>query len=160
MARRRSLARVALIGLAIAGVVTSAAWAGSNGNETRAVAQATIKVAKSPLGTILVDGNGRTLYMTPLDTPGQIRCTTAENCTKLWAPLLTTAKPHAGPGVSAGLLGTIKRTKPPGIQVTYNGHPLYRYTGDLKPGDLNGQGFFSNWYVLSPKGAVIKKKTY
>jgi predicted lipoprotein with Yx(FWY)xxD motif len=45
-----------------------------------------------------------------------------------------------------------------GKQVTYAGHPLYYYAGDKKAGDLNGQGFFSVWYVVSPKGTAIKKR--
>jgi predicted lipoprotein with Yx(FWY)xxD motif len=42
--------------------------------------------------------------------------------------------------------------------VTYAGHPLYYYAGDKKAGDLNGQGFVSIWYVVSPKGTAIKKQ--
>jgi Secreted repeat of unknown function len=38
-------------------------------------------------------------------------------------------------------------------QVTYNGHPLYTYSGDQNPGDTNGQGltnFGGGWFALSP----------
>ncbi len=45
-------------------------------------------------------------------------------------------------------------------QVTYNGHPLYTYAGDTKPGDTNGQNldqFGAEWYVLSPAGDKVEK---
>ncbi len=63
--------------------------------------------------------------------------------------------------VNARLLGTVRRTKPAGLQVTYNGHPLYFLAdspADKKPGDVNGQGFISQWWVVSPTGNAIKKK--
>ena len=43
-------------------------------------------------------------------------------------------------------------------QVTYNGHPLYRFSGDQKPGDTNGQGvsaFGGLWYAVSPTGDQV-----
>ena len=46
------------------------------------------------------------------------------------------------------------------MQVTYHGHPLYRYAGDSRAGDTNGQGldqFGAEWYVLAPKGSKIDK---
>ena len=45
-----------------------------------------------------------------------------------------------------------------GSQVTYNGWPLYTYTGDSKPGDANGNNldqFGAEWYVLNAAGAKI-----
>lgn len=120
---------------------------------------ATIRVAKTRLGTILVDSRGRSLYYFVDDTNDSILCTSSlQNCPTLWPPLMTTGKPHAGPGVRATLLGTVHRTKPTGTQVTYNGHPLYRYEFDKRIGDLNGQAQSNVWYVLSPKGKPIKKK--
>jgi len=58
----------------------------------------------------------------------------------------------------SAILRPCHRTRPAGIQVTYNGHPLYVYAYDKKPGDLNGQGFINDWYVVSPSGTPIKKK--
>jgi predicted lipoprotein with Yx(FWY)xxD motif len=43
-------------------------------------------------------------------------------------------------------------------QVTYNGHPLYLYVGDQKPGDTNGEGitaFGGGWFALSPAGDMV-----
>jgi predicted lipoprotein with Yx(FWY)xxD motif len=45
-------------------------------------------------------------------------------------------------------------------QLTYAGHPLYRFTGDTKPGQTTGQDlhdFGAGWYVLSPAGKKIEK---
>jgi predicted lipoprotein with Yx(FWY)xxD motif len=145
---RRAGALVLLIG----GLAASAAAA-------HPTATATVKVAKTRLGTILVDGRGRTLYLFTLDSKSFITCVTGySNCPATWPPYLTTGRPTAGAGVNVGLLGTVHRTRPSGVQVTYNGHPLYVYAYDKKPGDLNGQGFINYWYVVSPAGVAIKKK--
>jgi len=120
---------------------------------------ATVNVGQTRVGEILVDGSGRSLYYYVTETKNQIGCRSdILTCTKIWPPLMTTGKPHAGPGVKASLLGTVHRIKPSGVQVTYNGHPLYTYSGDSQPGDLNGQAFYSLWYVLSPSGKPIKTK--
>jgi predicted lipoprotein with Yx(FWY)xxD motif len=61
-----------------------------------------------------------------------------------------------GAGLTASKLGTIARTdgKP---ELTYNGHPLYRYAADAKPGDTNGQGataFGGGWFALTAAGNI------
>jgi predicted lipoprotein with Yx(FWY)xxD motif len=59
--------------------------------------------------------------------------------------------------VTAALLSTISRGDG-GTQVTYGGHPLYRYVGDNQPGDITGQGldqYGAEWYVLGPDGSKI-----
>jgi predicted lipoprotein with Yx(FWY)xxD motif len=72
--------------------------------------------------------------------------------------VLTNGAPQAGDGVNAALLGTTTRAD--GMtQVTYAGHPLYRFVSDKKPGDATGQGlnaFGAPWYVVSPSGAQIR----
>ena len=70
---------------------------------------------------------------------------------------LATGKASAGSGLTASKLGTITRSGGK-HQVTYNGHPLYLYVGDKKPGDVTGQGvtaFGAAWFVLSPAGNEI-----
>jgi len=144
-----------VVGLLVLLCGATAALTANSATNTAAV----VKVAKTSLGPVLVDGSGRTLYLFTLDRKGSSSCTTGSfNCIVLWPPLLTTAKPHAGPGVSPALLGTVRRAKPSGVQVTYNGHFLYRYAQDTKPGDVKGQGYGSVWYVVSPKGTPIKRK--
>jgi predicted lipoprotein with Yx(FWY)xxD motif len=117
----------------------------------------TVKVAKSRLGSILVDSRGITLYDFPPDKRGASTCYAA--CAALWPPLLTKGKPTAGPGARASLLGTTKR-KDGKLEVTYNGHPLYYFVSDRKPGQTTGQGlnqFGAPWWVLSPSGKEIHR---
>ena len=114
---------------------------------------------KALKATILVDGRGLTLYIWTADNPkNNSVCVTDPSCAKLWQPLKAPAT--AGPGVKASLLGTTTDGK----IVTYNGHPLYFFKGggglgspDKKPGHLNGQGVYQVWFVLTPKGTLIKR---
>ncbi len=115
----------------------------------------------SGLGTVLVAGNGFTLYMfVPDKRSGVSTCYNA--CATAWPPLLLTGTdaPIYGPGVNPNLLGTTKRTDGT-VQVTYNGWPLYLWVTDSEPGQATGQAVNNNgglWYVLNPKGQVITKK--
>ena len=114
-----------------------------------------VALANSPLGHILVDSKGITLYDFVKDKRTTSACYGA--CAALWPPLTTTGKPHAGTGVRASLLGTTKRTDGK-LEVTYNGHPLYYFVTDRKPGQTTGQGvnqFGAPWWVLSPAGKEI-----
>jgi predicted lipoprotein with Yx(FWY)xxD motif len=114
-----------------------------------------VKIASTPLGRILVDSRGITLYDFPPDKAGASTCYGA--CASLWPPLLTNGKPIAGHGVKASLLGTTKRSDGK-LEVTYDGHPLYYFVTDRKPGQTNGQGvnqFGAPWWVISPAGKEI-----
>jgi predicted lipoprotein with Yx(FWY)xxD motif len=116
---------------------------------------ATVDVAGSPLGQLLVDGSGRTLYLFELDKGTSSTCDGP--CAQAWPPLLTTGAPSAGTGTNAADLGTTTR-KDGKTEVTYHGHPLYYYAGDSKPGATTGQGlnqFGAKWYVLAPSGDKI-----
>jgi len=115
----------------------------------------TVKVGQSAaLGKFLTDEQGFTLYVFMNDPKNTSTC--EAECAQRWPPFLTAGRPIAGPGVNAALLGTIRR-KDGTIQVTYNGHPLYYFSGDAKPGDTNGQGFNKLWYVIGPDGMPIQK---
>jgi predicted lipoprotein with Yx(FWY)xxD motif len=111
------------------------------------------------LGTVLVDGEGLTLYMFELDRQsGKPTC--YGECENLWPPVLLVdgvKAPLAGSGVKASLLGTTVRTG--GLeQVTYNGWPLYLWHGDSQPGEATGQGLNNSgglWYVLNPDGVPV-----
>ena len=118
---------------------------------------ASIALANSSLGKILVDGKGRTLYLFEADKGTASACDGA--CASAWPPLATAGKPTAGPGVAASDLGTTKRGDGT-TGVTYNGHPLYRFSGDSAPGQTTGQGidgFGAEWYVLSAAGNAIEQ---
>jgi predicted lipoprotein with Yx(FWY)xxD motif len=117
----------------------------------------TVAVAKSRLGSILVDSRGITLYDFVKDKRGTSSCYGA--CAALWPPLIAKGKPHAGRGVRASLLGTTRR-KDGKLEVTYNHHPLYYYVSDRKPGQTTGQRlnqFGGLWWVLSPSGKEIHR---
>src|SRR5437667_7430162 len=138
--------------LAFASLVAALAVAGST-----TASRTKVAVAKSSLGRILVDSKGITLYDFVKDKGTTSTCYGA--CAALWPPLITGGKPVAGPGVRASLLGTTKRTDGK-LEVTYNGHPLYYFVTDRKPGQTTGQGvnqFGGPWWVLSTAGKEIHR---
>ena len=78
-------------------------------------------------------------------------------CAKYWPPLLTHGKPVARAGAKQSLLGITRRANG-SEQVTYAGHPLYRFVEDRRRGQTKGQGshaFGAGWDVLSPAGRKI-----
>jgi predicted lipoprotein with Yx(FWY)xxD motif len=116
---------------------------------------ATIAVKSTSLGKVLVDGKGMTLYLFEKDTGTTSTCT--GTCAQFWPPVTTKGAAKAGSGITASKLGTTMRSDGT-TQVTYNGHPVYYYGGDQKPGDVNGQGqntFGGLWYVMSPAGSAV-----
>ena len=142
------------LGASAAFASIAAALAVANATKTGG---ATVAVARSRLGSILVDSKGITLYDFPKDRGTTSSCYGA--CAALWPPLTTKGKPVAGRGVRASLLGTTKR-KDGKLEVTYNGHPLYYFVSDRKPGQTTGQGvnqFGGPWWVLSPAGKEIHR---
>ena len=132
----------------------AAAFALAGGKQTSGTK---VALATSPLGRILVDSKGITLYDFVKDKGTTSVCYGA--CAALWPPLTTKGKPVAGRGVRASLLGTTKR-KDGKLEVTYNGHPLYYFVTDTKPGQTTGQGvdqFGGPWWVLSAAGKEIHR---
>jgi predicted lipoprotein with Yx(FWY)xxD motif len=112
--------------------------------------------------TILVNPRGLTLYIWTTDPKQKSVCNNdpTYHCSKAWPPLVTTGRPRAGAGVKQSLLGTTKRDDGR-MQVTYAGRPLYTWAGylntppDRKPGDLNGQGYISSWYAITPAAKLV-----
>ncbi len=99
-------------------------------------------------GDILVDGQGRTLYeFTPDNGASSPQC--GGGCAQTWPPLKASGTPHAEGSAKQSLLGTEAG------QVTYNGHPLYRYSGDSAAGQTNGQGIGGIWYVMGVNGSPV-----
>jgi len=116
---------------------------------------ATVSAASTSLGMILVDGSGRTLYLFEKDQPNQSACAGA--CAAAWPVDQTSGTPKAGSGVTASMLGTIKRSDNT-TQVTYNKHPLYYFQGDSGTGQHNGQGvdaFGAKWFAVTPAGGAV-----
>lgn len=116
---------------------------------------ATVRVHDSGIGEILVDARGRTLYLFKADSDTVSACDGA--CAAAWPPLLAHGNPRVAGGVNVSLVSTIQR-RGGARQLTYNGHPLYLFADDQKPGDVNGEGvtaFGAPWYALSPAGNQI-----
>jgi predicted lipoprotein with Yx(FWY)xxD motif len=148
-----------LICLALAAAIPAAGCGGSSdSDQPPARPDATIGLANNGnLGKILIDSAGDTVYLFQKDTGAKSSCTGA--CASAWPPVLATGKPTVAGGLAATKVSTTRRSDGKS-QVTYAGHPLYRYQGDSKPGDASGQGlnaFGANWYVLSSSGSAVTK---
>jgi predicted lipoprotein with Yx(FWY)xxD motif len=137
-------------------LLVAASCGGSSSPAPVAAPTATVALAHNEkLGSILVDGNGRTLYLFEADKGTSSTC--YGQCADYWPPLLTSGAPQAGAGVNASLLGTTMRTDGK-TEVTYGGHPLYYVVTDHNPGDVTGQGvnnFGAPWDVVGPDGKQI-----
>lgn len=119
-------------------------------SESAASGATTLMVADSTLGEIVVDADGKTLYMFDTDTQGSGESSCTGTCLTNWPPLTTEGDAPAVQGVT-GEVGTIT-TADGSQQVTLNGWPLYYFAGDAAAGDVNGQGVGGIWWVLSPAG--------
>jgi len=114
------------------------------------------------LGTVLVDGQGMTLYLFVPDKQSGVS-TCYGSCAQGWPPLVLptgVTAPVAGGGARSSLLGTSHRSDGT-VQVTYNKWPLYTWVGDSVPGQATGQGIDNLgglWYVLSPSGSTVTAK--
>jgi predicted lipoprotein with Yx(FWY)xxD motif len=116
---------------------------------------ASVKVRQTQYGKVLVDGNGRALYLFTRDRTPSSRCYGA--CAGAWPPFLAAGKPTAGAGAQGELVGTT--TCGGGFtQVTYPCHSLYYFIGDRRPGEVNCQGveeFGGTWYVVTQRGSAV-----
>lgn len=118
---------------------------------------AAVEVSKDPkLGRIVVNGEGRTLYRFDKDTSKPTTSACVAACAKTWLPLTISGKEAdkgkaAVKGLNAKLVGKFRR--PDGAwQVTLGGWPLYSYTKDTGPGDVNGEGISGIWHAANPLG--------
>ena len=138
------LKRIATASIVLTLVVSGAAFAAAlTGTKVTLHSTAT-------KGKVLATSTGRTLYLYTPDGHNKSNCT--GTCAQTWPPLMTPAKPIAGMGVKQALLATTRRANGK-LQVTYNGHPLYKYVGDSGAGQTNGEGSGGIWFVVSAAGA-------
>jgi predicted lipoprotein with Yx(FWY)xxD motif len=132
---------------------TPSAAASSPGSQSPSASTVMLKSAKTHLGTVLTNAKGFTLYWFAIDTATSSKCT--GSCTTYWPPV--TGSPQASAGVSLpGKLGTITRSDGT-VQATYNGHPLYTYSGDSSPGQTSGNkvnGSGGLWYAVTLSGSA------
>ena len=175
MRSRLTPARAAMAAAPIALAVTIAACGSSTSNQNTsagaygapaapaaaskpaAAPAAKIGVGHTKLGDVLVDGQGRTLYVFAQDTGMTSTCN--GECATDWPPVTSGGSPKAGAGVSAAKLGTSKRADG-AMQVTWAGHPLYRFSGDQSAGQTAGQGlneFGGVWHVVKVTNASTQQ---
>jgi predicted lipoprotein with Yx(FWY)xxD motif len=162
MTRRRTLSTT-LTAAAAAGIVAATVAGCGGGGDSGSAAigpprtasgqTATVGLASTGLGKVLVNDQGRTLYLFRADHGTTSACT--GGCATEWPPLRAAGKPKVGTGLQASAVTTIKRSDGKS-QVSYHGHPLYTYVGDQKAGDTTGQGinaFGAGWYAVTSSGA-------
>jgi predicted lipoprotein with Yx(FWY)xxD motif len=159
------LAPLGFVGLALAVAACGSTTATSASlPQPAVVAPATssggvLGTATTPLGTILVDAQGRTVYEFASDSKDTSTC--SGQCLTYW-PVVTA--PTNVPGAIAGVTGTVgsfTRTDG-GTQLTINGLPLYTYAADTAPGMTTGQGSNGSgakWWVVAPDGSPITSTT-
>ena len=159
---RLTAVAVAVVTIAAAAVAVILLTRSSSPAAPRAATRATpaaapsVRVAQTKLGRILVNGEGRTLYLYMKDRGAKSAC--SRRCSQVWPPATVSGAPTAGPGVAAAKL-TTTRGADNSRQLVYNGHPLYTLTADVRPGQINGEGFLGTWYVVSAAGNRIGKLT-
>jgi predicted lipoprotein with Yx(FWY)xxD motif len=139
-------------------VTTATAGASTSAASVVSAKKELLQKEKSPVGRILVDSKGRTVYIFMADKPGVSNCT--GQCLKFWPSVVAPKKlPKSLPGVT-GKLGVITRTDDGSRQLTINGWPLYLFAGDTAKGQINGQGSNGGgalWWVVGPNGKKITK---
>ena len=163
---RRPVATVALIALlglggslaiessalaAVSGRHAANASAKNDKNKKKKKKVVVVKAATTPLGKILVDGKGFTLYAFDPDGTDTTASKCTGGCATVW-PAATAKKKVAkvGKGLDASLF-VIGGTN----QVAYNDHLLYRFSGDSAAGQTNGQGVGNIWHVVDTTGATV-----
>ena len=114
----------------------------------------TIRAAGSDFGQVLFDGIGQAIYLFDKETTTAPDC--YGDCAAAWPPYIVKRRSGAGQGVSAGLIGTTKRSDGR-LQATYAGKPLYYYVSD-SPGNILCQDveeFGGHWYVVKSSGKPV-----
>ncbi len=147
---------VVVVGAAVLGL---AALVGCGGEDEPAaggqVAGAKLGTAEvSNLGKIVVDGNGRTLYVFDKDTAEPSKSNCDGDCAAKWPPLIAASGTPQVDGVDASLVGTVTRTDG-SKQVTLAGWPLYQFAEDSKAGKADGQAVGGAWWVVGADGKKI-----
>jgi predicted lipoprotein with Yx(FWY)xxD motif len=164
MTRDRSRS-IGVLGAGALAVLAAVATGGCGGGSAPAASSAppktasgqaaTVGISNTGIGRILVNSQGRTLYLFKADEGTKSACTGA--CAGAWPPLLVKGKPRLGRGINASLVRTA--TRPEGTtQLTYNGHPLYLFAQDQEAGETNGQGvsaFGAAWFALNSAGNQV-----
>jgi predicted lipoprotein with Yx(FWY)xxD motif len=113
----------------------------------------TVKTADTTLGKILVDSQGKTLYYFANDVAASGASNCNGQCAALWPPFSARSIMVSSP-LNPADFGSITRSDG-SAQTTYYGWPLYYYSGDKNPGDMNGENFLKVWFVIKPDESVL-----
>lgn len=144
-----------MLAVGVAGCTGDPGGNGDDGNGDDGASGATtttVTVESHPeYGDLLVDGEGRTVYMFTEDSQGAGESACTGGCGDTWPALSAGDGVEAGEGVGAEL-DTFER-EDGDTQVTADGWPLYLYSDDEAAGDANGQGVGGTWWVLAPDGS-------
>jgi predicted lipoprotein with Yx(FWY)xxD motif len=156
MKRTHLMPLAVLASAAIAAPLAAAAAAQPSAHASRA---AKIQLRRTTsLGKILVDTAGFTVYRFGKDSGKRNTCVASRACSAAWPALTTSGSPTAGPGVNASLLSTIRLANG-SRQVTYAGHPLYRYAATSERAETSYAGveqFGGKWYAVNSAGRNVK----
>jgi predicted lipoprotein with Yx(FWY)xxD motif len=132
--------------LGIAALLAACGSSSDGSSSATTSAKAPVSSAKkAKVGQVVVDAAGRTLYRFTAEAQGRPVCTGA--CVATWPP----ATVQGDSGLPAHV-ATVKRPDDGALQLTYDGHPLYRYSGDRSTADANGEGVGGQWYVVKAGG--------
>ena len=115
---------------------------------TPSTEQPTIKLST---GNHIVDSRGNSLYLFTNDVMGDSKCT--GGCLNSW-PIFYQEKISVTPGLRASDFGTITRDDEK-KQTTYNGWPLYYFSGDASPGDIKGEGVNKIWFIARSDYTIL-----
>jgi predicted lipoprotein with Yx(FWY)xxD motif len=140
-----------LVILALGPLVVALAACGSSSSSSSGSSQALHVASKAKVGPVLVDAQGRTLYHYTPDHRGKSTCT--GGCAAAWPPATVSGSAAlAATGVKGSVTTT---TRADGAkQLTFDGMPLYRFSGDRAASDAKGQGTLHIWFVIPAKGAT------
>jgi predicted lipoprotein with Yx(FWY)xxD motif len=134
---------------------SESAAAASPSESAAAAGGPTVNLGETSLGSVLVDGDGKTLYIFTPDAASAGKSVCNGDCAAAWPPLLGDAAPTLGTGLEAGDFTTITRDDG-ATQIAFYGMPLYYFAADAAAGDLKGQGLNDKWYVIGADGTPIK----
>ena len=124
-------------------------------SESAAAGGATVNLADTSLGSVLVGADGKTLYIFTPDAASTGKSVCNGECATAWPPLMGDAVPTVGTGLEAEDFSTITRDDG-SKQIAFYGQPLYYFAADAAAGDVKGQGLNDKWYVVGADGTPIK----
>ncbi|APA95864.1 hypothetical protein [Nocardia seriolae] len=115
-------------------------------------------VSDRALGARVVDRDGRSLYRFDKDTANPSKSNCNNDCAVTWPPLLVSrGQALYVDGVDPALTGFIERADG-SCQITIGGWPVYYFSKDKKPGDVNGQGVAGTWFAVNSTGGKALAK--